>query len=334
MPRLTLSDARRYGFGGETFNRIYYPGMAMDAALVTAPNIGVPQEFLTYLVNEVIDILTAKRSSREIATEVKKGDATTTSARFPVVEMTGVTDPYDDYASGGASGINANWPARDNYLFSTTRQYGDLEEARNSQAKISLAGQTQRSAAEIIDIDANYFNFYGVAGLRNYGLLNDPSLPASITPLPSGEGDSPLWSKKNGQQIYDDVLALFTQLVKQTGNHVEESTPLILAMSGTLSAKLGQLNPLGNKSVKAMIQEYLPNLKIVTAVQYSTTAGELMQLICPSIAAQDTAWLGFSEKFYAFAPVRRESSIVQKFRAGTYGAIIRRPLAVASMLGM
>ena len=58
--------------------------LAYDAAMVTEPNSGVPVEFTSYLDPRVIEILTGPRNSREIFAEVKKGDWTTSYARFAV----------------------------------------------------------------------------------------------------------------------------------------------------------------------------------------------------------------------------------------------------------
>ena len=140
--------------------------------------------------------------------------------------------------------------------------------------------------------------------------------------------------KEKCQADLDDIIRLFQQLVEQTGGNVDEKSPLVLALSPAMAALLAGLNDLGNRNVLDMLKGYFTNLRIVSAVQYGTNAGEMMQLICTNLEAQDSVWLGFSEKFYAFAPVRKTSSYIQKFRAGTFGAIIRRPAAVASMLGM
>lgn len=329
------------GFGG-CYTRIMHPdNMARDAAiitqgsLVTTPNMGVPAEMATFFDPTVITILTAPRRAREITKgrEVQKGDAATVTDKFPVVELTGHTEPYNDYVDGGTAGINANWVTRENYLFSTTRRYGRLEEQRNALAKINLAAMTQRAAANIIDIDANKFYFYGVAGLKNYGVLNDPDLNANLTPAPTGTGDSPLWANKTTEQIYKDILTLFAELVKQTAGHVRHTDELTLAMSPEMEVFLATPNTLGI-SVLKMLDDYFTNLRIVTAPEYNTAGGELMQLFADEIDGEETTYLAFSEKMYAFPPVVRTSSLVQKFRAGTYGAIIRRPAAVASMLGM
>lgn len=333
-PQLAALKAK--GFHGETFSRVLdRTRLAQDAALVTAPNMGIPGELTTFFDPEVVEVLTAPRRAREITggREVVKGDATTVSAKFPVLEFAGHSEPYNDYASGGTVGVNYNWVTRDNYLFSTTRRYGDLEEARHAEAKINLASDLQKAAAHVLDVDANRFFFYGVAGIRNYGLLNDPDLLPNITPAANGTSSSPLWKNKTTNQIYGDILTLFQTLVTRTQGVVTENDELVLAMSPGLAVRLATPNDLG-LSVLKMLADYFSKLRIVKAPEYNTASGELMQLIAVSIEGQESIYLASSEKFYAFAPVREVSSVKQKFRAGTFGAIVRRPVAVAGMLGM
>ena len=191
----------------------------------------------------------------------------------------------------------------------------------------------QQAAAEIIDVDANRFYFYGVAGLRNYGILNDPGLNSTITPAAVGTSDSPLWANKTQQQIYNDVLALFQQLVTQMGGRVKATDPLILAMSPAINVMLGKINDLGQSVLKSL-NDYFPSLTIVVAPEYDTTGGELMQMIAPRVMGKETIMLCPSEKMYSFAPLKIHSRVEQKFRAGTFGAVIARPAAIAGMLGM
>ena len=334
--RKTFDTYQPYGFGSECYSRVLRPGRAaQDTALVTEPNNGVPGELPTFFDPEVIKILTAIRAARELTggKEVLKGNAATTTAKFPVVEYAGHTEPYDDFADGGAVTINANWVARDNYLFQTTQVTGDLAQRRTATAKINLSAEMQQAAAEIIDVDANRFYFYGVAGLRNYGILNDPGLNATITPAAVGTGDSPLWANKTQQQIYNDVLALFQQLVTQMGGRVKATDPLILAMSPSINVMLGKINDLGQSVLKSL-NDYFPSLTIVVAPEYDTTGGELMQMIAPRVMGKETIMLCPSEKMYSFAPLKIHSRVEQKFRAGTFGAVIARPAAIAGMLGM
>lgn len=328
-----LETLALYGFGSECATRVFSGSMAKDAELVTAPNAGVPGELLTFFNPKVVEVLRSPLKARAIFPEEKNGDAATPSAKFQMLEYVGHTEPYDDYADGGAADINANWVTRDAYLFQTIRRYGDLEQMRNAAAKLNLAAATQRAAAVIIDTDYNRFDFLGVAGLRNYGILNDPGLNAAITPAATGTGSGTKWETKTTAQIFQDILALFGQLVSQTDGKVDKDTRLIFAMSPEIAVRLGTATDF-NVSVIKMMDDYFRDYTIVTAPEYATTGGQLVQCIAPEIDGQETGVLGFTEKFFAFAPVRKTSSIVQKFRAGTYGAIIKNPSGVAGMLGV
>jgi hypothetical protein len=53
-------------------------------------------------------------------------------------------------------------------------------------------------------------------------------------------------------------------------------------------------------------------MRIETAVEYSTDAGELVQLIVERLGEQDTAYAAFTEKMRAHAVVVEESSWRQK----------------------
>lgn len=182
--------------------------LANDAAMVTAANSGVPVEFTSYIDPMVIPILTATRGAREIFGEAKKGDWTTSYARFQTSEITGEVEAYTDYGQGGASDVNPTFPVRTQYIYQTNIRYGDREVDVASRARLQLAADKQRAAATVIDIASNKFALYGVAGLEIYGLLNDPNLPAAVSPLPNADTKT-LWAEKSTKEIYEDVLYLF-----------------------------------------------------------------------------------------------------------------------------
>ncbi|MGT3185653.1 DUF2184 domain-containing protein, partial [Yersinia enterocolitica] len=62
--------------------------MAMDAqpSLVTSPNSGIPAYFTNYVDPELIRVLVTPMKAAEIIGEVKKGDWTTITSQFPIVE--------------------------------------------------------------------------------------------------------------------------------------------------------------------------------------------------------------------------------------------------------
>lgn len=87
-------------------------------------------------------------------------------------------------------------------------------------------------------------------------------------------------------------------------------------------------------NVSDLLAKNFPAMTIETAVEYTSDAGELVQLIAERLGEQDTGYCSFTEKMRAHAVVTESSAWKQKKSAGTWGAIIRQPLAYAQMLGV
>ncbi|MET3815343.1 DUF2184 domain-containing protein [Pantoea sp. UYEF8] len=309
--------------------------LAMDAqpTMVTTGSSGVPAYFTNYIDPELIRVLVTPMKAAEIIGEVKKGDWTTLTAQFPIVESAGETSSYGDYNHNGMTAANVNWVARQSYHYQTHTRWGERELDMYGAARIGYAAELNVASALVLNKFQNKSYFYGIAGLQNYGLLNDPSLPAPITPNATGTGSGITWSTKDGQAVYDDIAKLYGQLVSQTKGLIERDSPMTLAMSPTAEVSLTKTN-MYNVNVSDLLKKNFPNLTIKTAVEYSTPAGEMVQLIADRLGEQDTAYAAFTEKMRAHAVVTEESSWKQKKSGGTWGAIIRQPLAIASMLGV
>lgn len=305
--------------------------LAQDAALITTPNTTVPAEFLAYVDPKVIEILTGVRNVKKIFSEVRKGDWTVPYAKFRVQEFTGVSTAYDDYADGAVAGVNVNWPSREQYVFQTTIKYGDLETEMASVAKLNLASEKQRAAARVLDVDANRFYLFGVAGKEIYGLLNDPNLPASITPGTAAGGGT-VWSGKTADEIYADVLKLASALRQNSMGNINEDTPLVLALSPSSNSLLAKINTYG-LSVREMLKNEFGNkLSFVELPElYNAVSGSTVMLIATEIMGAPTAELAFGEKYHAHRIVEDMSSIKQKISASTYGCVLYYPMGVAVM---
>ncbi|WNN42798.1 major capsid family protein [Winslowiella toletana] len=340
MPNPTFAQARAYGFdfgrnAREWITPENMPHIVNDAALITTPNSTIPAELLAYIDPTVIEILTAPRNARELFNEEKRGDWTTPYFKWRADEITGNTAAYSDFGQFGVSGFNSEWHTREQYRFQTIIEYGDLEQDMASQVKINLAASKQRSAATTIDIDANKFYLLGVAGKEIYGVLNDPNLPASTTPI-SVDGVT-AWSSKDAIARYNDVIKLFTQLVTQLSGLVDEKSRLKLATSPALRTLLAEPTQLG-VTVMSMLKEYFPNLEFVSLPQlgaaHAPAASETMMMIAPEVLGNETGLLGFGEKIRMGRIIPSLSSFAQKVTGTTYGGVIRVPAAVAQMTGM
>ena len=321
-------DVEQYNVVGDTAEGI----LAMDAALQTTPNAGVPVELTAYFDNRNIEVLTAKRAATQIFNEVRFGDRTTPYAKFRMIENTGFTQPYSDYSDNGKADVNYNFPSRENYLYETIIKYGDLEDAIASRAKVNLVADKQRAAATTIAIDTNKFYFNGVAGLNNYGILNQPNLPSAIVAA-TGAGGYTTWSTKTGTEIYNDIVALYSDIASRGQGRVDKMSKFRLVVGPTSDAELNKLNAFGTEPVSALIKRNFPNLEIVVAPEYDDSTKKI-QLIAVEVDGMPTGECAYSEKFIAGRIVPGLSHFSQKCMAGVYGAVIYRPVFVSTMTGI
>jgi Uncharacterized protein conserved in bacteria (DUF2184). len=309
--------------------------LAMDAQpqLVTVANAGIPA-FLANIVDpNVIEVVLQPLRAVEIAGgEVKKGDWTSQSLMMPLAEPVGHVVAYGDYDNGGTVDANVNWVSRQPFHYQTIKRIGERQLAMWGVAAIDYNARLDRSVAETFGRFQNRSYFYGISGLANYGMLNDPSLITPITPATKAAGGT-TWALATADEIYRDVLALYTQLQTQMGGNLEMTDRIELVLSTTRQPALARLSAF-NVSVNQMLAQNFPNLTIRAAPEYSTGSGELMQMIVREYQGEQTIWAAFTEKMRAHPVVQELSAWAQKFSAGTWGAIVRRPIAVAQMLGI
>jgi hypothetical protein len=306
--------------------------MAMDQAeLVTVTNAGIPWFLANWLDPKIIPILVSPMMAAVIAGESLKGDWLTETAMFLSAESVGQTSVYGDYNNSGSSNVNVNYPQRQNLLFQCFMQYGQRELGRMGLAKIDWASQQQQSNALTLMKALNFLYFYGAANLENYGLINDPYLPPSLTATYS-------WlqsASATANTIYQDVVRMFIQLQTQSRGVIRMDTPMVLAMSPAQAVALTEVTTYNTNSVKMLLKENYPNLRIETAVQYGppdNQAGQLVQLIAENIDGQRSVETSFSVKLMAHNMVTDSSSWRQKRTSGGWGAIWFRRFAQVSML--
>jgi hypothetical protein len=309
---------------------------AMDAqpGLITASNAGIPAWLTNYVDPELVRILASPMKAVQImGGEQKKGNWTTLTTTFQKVEPTGEVSSYGDWNNNGSSGVNTSFEYRQSYTYQTILQWGEREMDMAAENRINYAAELSNASAMQLNKFQNLTYFFGIAGLANYGLLNDPSLPAAITPAATGTGSGTTWSTKTGDLVYADILALYAQLVSQTAGMVDQSTPIVLAMSPSAEVNLMKTN-MYNVNVSDLLKKNLPNLRIETAVEYATAGGQLVQMIVPEMDGMKTAVPAFTEKLRAHPVVTDVSSFKQKRSQGTWGTVIRRPFLIAQMLGV
>lgn len=322
--------------------------IAMDAqpSLVTTANAGIPSLLTTFIDPDMLRILQSPNEAAAIYGEQTKGSWTDNQALFPVLENTGSTAAYDDWSEAGNADVNATWEPREPFLFQTIIEYGDLEVDRAALAKIGLVSEKQQAAAKAIERYKNKTYFYGVAGLANYGMVNDPALLAPIAPAVKAYGGTRWVVNGNvmatANEIYADIQSLITQVIRQAGGLINVKSKFTLGMSPQSEAALTATNQFGI-NVGDLLKKNYPGLTLKTAVQYGVvsasnpegqTAGEMMQLVTENVEGQSTGYCITNCTLRMGRVVPALSSFKQKAIAGTFGGLVRLPYAYGAMIGL
>ena len=314
--------------------------MAMDAqpATITTGNAGIPAFMLNWVDPEVIRILQAPNEGANILGEVKKGDWTTRTAYFPTIENTGQVAAYGDFSESGRSNANANYPTRQSFNFQTIIEYGDMEVDMAGEARLNWVSENQQSAASTLDKFMDLTYHLGVSGLQNEGLLNAAGLPAALTPSTKAAGGT-TWMSATGVQnatateVYGDVQSLVNALLINSKGRIKPTDAMSLVMTPGSIGALNATNAYG-KTAAELIKLNYPQMEIKVSARYATAAGNVVQLFAKKFNGKDTGYCAFTEKQRDFPVVRELSGYKQKKMAGTWGFILRYPIAVSQMIGV
>ena len=320
---------------------------ALPGPLSSDPNAALPWMLTSAIDPEIIRVIFSPLDFAEILGERKAGDWTEQTRFFPLVETTGEVSSYDDFVNNGRAGANFNYPQLQSYLFQTILNYGELQIARAGLAKINWVSELGMAAADLLNRFHNLSYAFGVAGLQNYGIMNNPYISAALTPATKAWGGTGWFNggapAATANEVYNDILAVVQKIIQQTNGAVELDSPMTLALSPQSQEAMIFANSFG-VYVKNLLKEGLPNLKIKTAVQYGaqtsansqgySTIGNVMQIIVDKIDGQKVAYPAYNEKMRAHKIVPELSSWKQKMTAGTWGTVMRMPLGVGGMIGI
>jgi hypothetical protein len=185
-------------------------------------------------------------------------------------------------------------------------------------------------------------------GVRVVAAEAGPVLAAALTPATKAAGGV-TWFTAGGSpnasanEVYNDIVAMVTQLVAQTNGALNIKSPMTLAMSPQSEIAMTFANSFG-VYVEALLKKGYPAMKVKTAPQYGqqtttnpqgySTAGNFVQLIADKLQGQTVAYCAYNEKLRAHKIVPKLSSWEQKETSGTWGSVIRTPAGIASMLGV
>ena len=343
---LILPGVQRYLTDAEIANE----RMAMDAApgaLSTDPNSSIPMQVTTAIDPEIIRVIFSPLAFGAALGERQAGNWTEDNRMFPVVESTGEVTSYGDFNNNGRAGVNFNYPWFQSYLFQTIVKYGEREIDRVGLMKLNLVSELQTAASQLLNTYGNLTYAFGVAELQNYGIINNPYLSAFLTPATKAGGGTS-WFNGNSpnataNEVYNDIVAVVAKIVSQTNGALDVKAKMKLMMSPQSELATSFTNSFGI-TVSDMLKKSYPNITIETAPQYGiqsatnpqgySTGGNVMQLIADKVQGQTVAYCAYNEKLRAHKLIPDLSAWQQKQTSGTWGTILRSPVAVAGMIGI
>lgn len=304
---------------------------AMDAAsltptLIGTPNAGIPSFLTTFVDPSVIDVLVAPMAAAELVGESKKGDWTTLNATFIQAEPLTKVATYGDYSADGSSSANVNYPQRQSYFFQTWTRWGERELEMAGAGRVDWASQLDYASALGLAKFLNGSYLFGIAGLQNYGLTNDPRLPAPVAGTVN-------WATAAADVVFNDFVDSFKQLQNQSQGIIKQNSELRIGVPPSAIGDWNRVNSFGLSPAK-LLKDAFPKAEFVSVPEFDTASGRLMQVWAPKIENQVSATCAFTEKMRAHAVERYSSYFRQKKSAGTWGAVIFRPLACAQKLGI
>lgn len=311
--------------------------IAMDAqpALSTTANAGIPAFMNAYVDPKLITVAFTPMRGAEIGGEVKKGDFATDTAIFPMIETTGQVSSYGDWNNNGTVNLNPDFPDRQAYHYQVFARWGERQIEKAGKARIQWVAGLRQSASLKLNKFQNQTYFYGVAGLRNYGYLNDPRLPAAIAPVAKAAG-STSWNAATPLEISNDVIDLINQLREQSGGIVDTDSEITIGLSPTRAGIMTKPNEYGLSAWDQLKKQY-PGLRYVQAVEFGDAPGMAVQTIiavAKDFDGQQVSEAAFTEKLRTHAVIQEASGWHQKVSQGTWGAIIYVPAGIATMAGV
>lgn len=324
--------------------------LAMDAAgnLTTDPNSALPSLLTTAIDPDVIRVVFAPlQIAKILGGERKAGDWLEETRIFPVIEEEGEISSYDDFSNNGRTGINFNYPQFQSYLYQTFVAYGERETERAGLMRINYVGELTGAASGLLNRFGNLIYAFGLSGLQNYGILNNPYLSAYLSPALKAWGGTSWFNAGSpaatANEVYNDFLAVVEQIISQTNGAVEMDTPMTAALSPQSMLAMKFANSFG-VTVAALLKDGFPNMKIMSAPQYGqktsnnnqgySLIGNAFQIIVDKIDNQKVAYPAFNEKLRAHKLIPEASSWKQKMTSGSWGTILRMPIGVSGMLGV
>lgn len=311
-------------------------------ALQTIPSVGTPVQFLQWWSPNVIKTLYAKRAADEILGVTNAGSWEDAEVIVPEVETTGQATLYGDYVNGENSNFNVNFNKRAVVRFLSTVSVGTLEEMQISRMRMSAKERKMVATTNALEIQRNQVTFNGflVGNQANYGILNDPRLPAYGT-LPANDKGKTDWASKTYGEIINDIRTMLKELeVKMAGlfSSRDDSFTMVLPMAASQAmTAVPQYNSYGfDGSVEAWFKKAYQRARVVYAPQFDKALGgqNVVLIFVDEVDGEKNADQFIQQKLFLVGFERRGTSIIETYSNATAGAFFGYGVGAVRYVGV
>lgn len=311
---------------------------------------GAPEALTTVWTTRQIKQLYKNKTADLITEPWQQGTFGTTNIKIPMSQIAGHPVLYNENGMGGSSSTNYQWIDRRVVYWEQSINYGEMQEAQFSLAKIPYVADLREATAETVAQFQNDLTFNGyVAGdCTLNGILNDYNLKPMISLPADGQvpGTSTPTVSATGKDFFQqvrDIRILVEQATNQSGGTVSALSPSICAMSpASLAALSGTPNPLGSNTALEFLQNTYKNMEFVAVPNFTAGANVFGQqpnqtAIYLMYKHPSTGELPISKIFTTLwqghRPVPMASSINEKISFGLSGALVKYPFLIVSAYG-
>jgi hypothetical protein len=338
MDSVSLKNA---GFGVAT--------MDAQTAPMSAFNTPVANQFLQNWLPGNIRMFTAPRRSEELLGFVQAGGFADETIVAKFTEMFGFTQMYGDLADVPRAGYNVEYLTRQIVRFQGGIQTDRLESERKSKIGVNDMDEKRSSLARAFAVTENYVAFHGWQGVRCFGLLNDPNLPAYNTVAATGSGSSPLWSTKTTELQRIDIQTDVTRLFKQTKTAFSPRNEVFTwAIPTDVSMALNNPLVIGGVAVAMTLEDWVlkqyPNIRIVVIPEFDLANGgaNVWYMYKESTVDVDDSTddgktiinMIQNKMFMLSALPTKSGGSMESYASAQAGTFVKRPILVVRSSGM
>lgn len=324
--------------------RAAYDAMGMDAIqpTVTTGSVPTPIQFLQNWLPGFVYVMTGARNIDDFIGIQTTGYWEDAEVVQGILERTGYSVPYDDYANVPLSSWNTNFERRTVVRFEEGMKVGVLEAAQAARMEVDDSGAKRQAAALALEIQRNNVGFLGFnnGNNRTYGFLNDPGLPNYVT-VANGVAGTPQWSTKTFLEICKDIRSAIVSLRNQSQDTIDPKKVAITLAIATVSVDWLSTTSDFGISVQAWLNDAYPNIRVVSAPQLNAANGgaNVFYLYADKVDDDSTdggrVWIQpVPAKFQVLGVQQMAKAYIEDYSMATAGAMCKRPYAVVRRSGI